>query len=94
MAAMIHLGACVPELTYAADTHYIWLPEGADVIAGANLPIRQGRMAVPPGPGLGVQLDRDRLARAHETYRKTPQHDRDDADTMRRFEPGWKKRLF
>ena len=26
-------------------------------------------MAVPDGPGLGVALDRDKVARAHEVYR-------------------------
>jgi glucarate dehydratase len=94
MAAMIHLGACTPELTYAADTHYIWLPDNADVIAGPNLPIRNGRMTIPDGPGLGVTLDRDKLARAHEIYRRTSQRSRDDAGTMQRFQPGWKKRPF
>jgi len=94
MAAMIHLGACIPEMTYALDTHYIWLPDGHDVIEGPKLPIRNGRMAIPNGPGLGVQLDRDKLARAHETFQKTSQRTRDDAATMQRFIPGWKKTKF
>jgi glucarate dehydratase len=51
-------------------------------------------MSIPAGPGLGVRLDRDRLARAHEAYQKCGMRDRDDGDTMRRFEPGWKRTLF
>lgn len=94
MAAMIQAAAATPELTYAADTHYVWLVEGADVIEGANLPIRDGKMTIPAGPGLGVRLDPDRLARAHEAYRKCGMRDRDDGDTMRRFEPGWKRMLY
>jgi glucarate dehydratase len=94
MAAMIHLSACVPEITYAMDTHYIWLAEGYDVIEGPKLPIQKGRMQIPTAPGLGVQLDRDRLARAHETYQKTTQRSRDDAVTMQRFIPGWKRTRF
>jgi glucarate dehydratase len=94
MAAMVHLAAATPQLTYAADTHYVWLPEGADLIEGPALPIQSGRMQIPAGPGLGVQLDRDKLARAHETYRKCGMRDRDDASTMRRFQPGWERRLF
>src|SRR5262249_41435272 len=40
MAAMTHLGAVVPQLTVASDTHYPWLIEGADIIEGAKLAIR------------------------------------------------------
>jgi glucarate dehydratase len=94
MAAMIHVGAVVPQLTIASDTHYVWLVEGADIIEGANLPIIGGHMQVPAGPGLGVTLDRDKLAKAHETYNKCGMRRRDDANTMRRFDPGWRRKLF
>jgi glucarate dehydratase len=89
MAAMIHLGATVPQLTSASDTHYPWLPDDADIIEGPKLPIRGGRMAVPSAPGVGVNLDRDKLARAHETYHKSGMRRRDDGTLMRRLEPGW-----
>ncbi len=92
MAAMVHVGAVVPQLTYASDTHYPWLVEGADIIAGANLRFEGGSLAVPSGPGLGVQLDRDKLARAHEVYEKCGMRRRDDAHTMRLVEPGWDRR--
>ncbi len=94
MAAMIHLGAVVPQLTFASDTHYPWLIEGADIIKGASLPIRNGRMKVPEKPGVGVELDPDKLTRAHETYRKCGMRERDDASTMRLVEPGWERSLF
>jgi glucarate dehydratase len=89
MAAMIHLAASIPELTMASDTHYPWLIEGTDIIQGPKLTIQGGKMAIPAGPGLGVALDRDRLSRAHETYRKCGMHARDDRSLMRRIEPGW-----
>jgi glucarate dehydratase len=91
MAAMIHLGASVPEMTYALDTHYPWLVDGADVIQGSNLPIERGRMKIPTALGLGVQLDPDKLARAHEAYERCGMRTRDDATTMQRFQPGWKR---
>lgn len=94
MAAMIHCAAATPAFAYAADTHYVWLPPDADVIAGEKLPITGGCMRVPDGPGLGVTLDPDKLARAHERYVRCGVRDRDDASTMRRFEPGWEPTLF
>ena len=91
MAAMVHLAASLPQLTCASDTHYPWLVEGADVIAGPNLRFRDGKLPVPEGPGLGVELDRDKLARARETYTKCGMRGRDDAHTMRLVEPGWER---
>jgi glucarate dehydratase len=94
MAAMIHLGASIPELTLASDTHYPWLVEGTDIIEGKNLTIQGGRMPVPAGPGLGITLDADKLARAHEVYRKCGMRGRDDRSLMRRLEPNWKGELM
>jgi glucarate dehydratase len=94
MAAMIHLAALIPELTMASDTHYPWLIDGADIIVGGKLPIVGGRMKVPAKPGVGVELDRDKLAAAHETYQKCGMRDRDDATTMRMVEPGWQRTIF
>lgn len=94
MAAMITMGAVIPQLTYASDTHYPWLPEGADIIAGPNLPIRDGQMDVPAGPGLGVELDRGKLAIAYQRYRRSGIRNRNDAELMQRLEPGWKRTLL
>jgi glucarate dehydratase len=95
MAAMIHVAAVTPQLTVASDTHYPWLPDGADLLDGPKLPIQGGRMQVPVGPGLGVRLDPDKLARAHEAWRKCGMRERDDAGTMRLIEPDFRPgRLF
>jgi glucarate dehydratase len=94
MAAMIHLAASIPELTCASDTHYPWLVEGSDIIEGPSLAIRNGAMTVPPGLGLGVTLDRDKLARAHEVYQKCGMRRRDDRTLMRQLEPNWTGELL
>jgi glucarate dehydratase len=94
MAAMIHLAASIPELMMASDTHYPWLIEGTDIIEGPKLAIQGGAMAIPAGPGLGVTLDHDKLARAHETFVKCGMRGRDDRSLMRRLEPGWKGELL
>ena len=43
-------------------------------------------MQVPTGQGLGVNLDRDKLARAQEVYQKCGMRGRDDRSLMRRLD--------
>jgi glucarate dehydratase len=83
LAAMVHVAAATPHLTYACDTHWPW--RSVDVIAPGALDFRGGAVAVPGKPGLGVELDPDALARAHEDYVRCGQTKRDDATYMRRF---------
>lgn len=88
LAAMTHLGAAMPNLTYALDTHYPWQWE--DIIVGGRMKIEGGCVALPQGPGLGVELDRAALARAHETYRRCGLKERNDEIEMQKKVPGWK----
>ncbi len=87
LAAMTHLAAAVPNLTYACDTHYPWQQE--EIIAGGKLQFEDGSLAVPKGAGLGVELDRDALARMHEQYLACGLARRDDEIEMQKVEPGW-----
>ena len=66
LATMLHLGAAVPNLTFAADAHYHHLVD--DVIEGGKLTYCHGAIPVPTAPGLGVKLDRDRVAEYHERF--------------------------
>jgi glucarate dehydratase len=83
LATMLHLGAVLPNLTFAADAHYHHLLD--DVIEGGLLPYREGRIRVPDGPGLGVRLDRERLERYAALYRELGGYPY-DRDPNR---PGW-----
>lgn len=83
LAAMVHVAAATPHLTYACDTHWPW--KTADVIAPGALEFVDGAVAVPDKPGLGVELDPDALARAHEDYVRCGQTKRDDVTYMRKF---------
>jgi len=87
LAAMTHVGAATPNLAYAADTHYPWQED--EVIAGGKLRFANGMLAVPPGPGLGVTLDRTALARLHENYLRCGIRKRDDGAEMRKHQPAW-----
>ena len=66
LATMLHLGALLPNLRFAADAHYHHLQD--DVIEGGRLPYRDGKIAVPTGPGLGVRLDRDKVGEYAELF--------------------------
>jgi glucarate dehydratase len=87
LAAMTHVAAGLPELTYACDTHYPWQED--EVVDGGKLRFEEGALRVPSGAGLGVRLDRDALARLHETYLACGIRDRDDVAEMRKHRPGW-----
>jgi glucarate dehydratase len=87
LAAMTHLAAAAPNLTYACDTHYPWQWE--DVLQGGRLRFEGGSLAVPSAPGLGVELDRQALARLHQNYLACGLTERDDAAEMCKKEPGW-----
>lgn len=84
LAAMTHLAAATPNLTYACDTHWPWKAAGDDVIVPGVLRFVDGAVAVPTGPGLGVELDRDALARLHERYLACGLTERDDSGYYRR----------
>ena len=88
LAAMVHLAAASPSLAYAVDTHYPWQID--DVIAGGRLRIEDGALPVSHEPGLGVELDRDALARLHDNYLRCGFTDRNDETEMQKISPGWK----
>src|SRR5689334_17314251 len=66
LATMLHLGAVIPNLSFAADAHYHHLTD--DIIEGGKLKYGGGSIAVPTGPGLGVKLDREKLGEYRELY--------------------------
>ncbi|WP_329149230.1 glucarate dehydratase family protein [Streptomyces niveus] len=90
LAAMTHLAAATPNLNYACDTHWPWKSPDEDVIVPGALTFRNGSVAVPTAPGLGVELDRDALARLHEQYLACGIRQRDDTGYYRRTtDPGF-----
>jgi glucarate dehydratase len=91
LAAMVHLAAATPNLDYACDTHWPWKSEEEDVISSGVLSFSGGSIAVPNTPGLGVELDRDALARLHEQYLRCGLRDRDDTGYMQRVIPEYER---
>jgi len=89
LAAMVHLAAATPNLSYACDTHWPW--KTADVVRGEPLTFADGAVRVPDGPGLGVELDRDALGALHEQYQRCGIRTRDDTAYMCRITPGYQR---
>jgi glucarate dehydratase len=87
LVAMTHLCASVPRLTYACDTHYPWQDD--EVIAGGRLTFENGSLRVPTGPGLGVSLDPEALARLNDNYLRCGIRNRDDLGQMRKYDPAF-----
>ncbi len=85
LAAMTHLAAATPNLTYACDTHYPWKTE--DLVKPGVLDFVDGSVRVPSTPGLGVELDLDALGRLHEQYLSCGIRKRDDTSYMRTVHP-------
>ena len=83
LATMLHLGAVIPNLSFAADAHYHHLTD--DIIEGGKFKYEGGSIKVPEGPGLGVKLNRDKLDEYSELYKRLGGYPYDQ-DPLR---PGW-----
>lgn len=83
LATMLHLGASLPNLAFAADTHYHHLLD--DVIVGGKFQYVDGALPVPDAPGLGVELDREKMDRYAAYFQEVGNYvyDRDP------HRPGW-----
>jgi glucarate dehydratase len=83
LATMLHLGAVIPNLSFAADAHYHHLQD--DIIEGGPLQYERGAIRVPDSPGLGVRLNREKLREYSELYQRLGGYPYDQ-DPGR---PGW-----
>ncbi|WP_285473737.1 enolase C-terminal domain-like protein [Actinoplanes sp. NBRC 101535] len=88
LAMFTHVGAAAPGEITALDTHWIW--QDGQRLTRSPLPIRDGHITVPTVPGLGVEIDPDALAAAHELYLEHGLGSRDDTVAMRYLVPGWR----
>ncbi|WP_082434400.1 enolase C-terminal domain-like protein [Devosia sp. A16] len=87
LAMFTQVGAAAPGTITALDTHWIW-QDGQRLTAEPPL-IRDGHVAVPERPGLGVELDEAQLEAAHQRYRALPAGSRNDAAAMQYLISGW-----
>lgn len=87
LAAMTHLASATPNLDYACDTHWPWKRHDEDVIVDGALKWADGGVIVPTASGLGIELDRGKLAHLHQQYLDCGMTKRDDTTYMKKFHP-------
>jgi glucarate dehydratase len=88
LAMFTHVAAAAPGKITAIDTHWIW--QDGQRLTKEPLKIVRGMIAVPDGPGLGVEIDMAQIEAAHRLYEKNALDARDDAQAMQYLIPGWR----
>jgi glucarate dehydratase len=88
LAMFTQVAAAAPGKTTAIDTHWIW--QDGQRLTKEPLQIRDGTLKVPDRPGLGIEIDMERIEQAHSLYNTMGLGARDDAKAMRFLVPGWK----
>ncbi|WP_316236886.1 glucarate dehydratase [Bradyrhizobium sp. SZCCHNR1015] len=87
LAMFTHVAAAAPGKVTAIDTHWIW--QDGQALTRQPLQIKAGKIAVPEQPGLGIDVDRDAIEKAHALYKSHGLGARDDAVAMQYLIPGW-----
>src|SRR3989344_7110093 len=87
LAMFTQVAAAAPGDITAIDTHWIW--QDGQRLTKAPLQIVDGHSQVPTKPGLGVEIDMDAVAQAHERYKGMGLGARNDSVAMQFLIPGW-----
>lgn len=87
LAMMTQVGAAAPGEITALDTHWIW-QEGQH-LTKEPMKIQDGCIDLPDAPGLGVEIDLDRVEAANQLYKKSGLKKRDDSIAMKYLISGW-----
>jgi len=88
LAMFTHVAAAAPGNITAIDTHWIW--QDGQRLTREPFQIKGGLVAVPQRGGLGVEIDRAEVEKAHSVYKSLDLGARDDAAAMQFLIPGWK----
>lgn len=89
LAMVAHSAAAVPGEINAIDTHWIW-QEGIERLTKEPMQIVDGCIAIPDKPGLGIEVDREQVQKAHGLYLENCLGARNDAIGMQYLIKDWK----
>jgi galactonate dehydratase len=78
----MHLGASTPNFYYQESFDVFNEPWTREIATGEPVTIEEGHVVVSSAPGLGIDLDWDRLS--EHPYRRR--------NALKLFEPGWERR--
>ncbi|MEC1068945.1 glucarate dehydratase [Priestia megaterium] len=87
LAMFTHVAAAAPGKITAIDTHWIW--QDGQRLTKDPFKIEGGRVAVPKKPGLGIEVDLERIEQAHQLYKKMQLGARDDSKAMQYLIKNW-----
>jgi glucarate dehydratase len=87
LAMFTQVAAAAPGKVTAIDTHWIW--QDGQRLTREPFRITNGAIELPERPGLGIELDWERLEAAHALYEKLGLGARDDRAAMQYLVPGW-----
>ncbi|HLY41794.1 MAG TPA: enolase C-terminal domain-like protein [Terracidiphilus sp.] len=87
LAMFTHVAAAALGAVTAVDTHWIW--QDGQRLTREPLRIINGAVEVPSLPGLGIELDIERIEQAHRLYLHIGIVARDDSAAMQFLAPGW-----
>jgi glucarate dehydratase len=85
-AAQVHLAAALPYMSYACDSHY---HHQTDDVITRPFQYKNGSFEVPAGPGLGVELDREKL----EKYARLHEEQGEAGEFLDPYRPDWVPKL-
>jgi glucarate dehydratase len=87
LAMFTHVAAAAPGKVTAIDTHWIW--QDGQRLTREPFQIVNGAIELPERPGLGIEIDEQRIEAAHALYRTLNLDDRNDSVAMQYLVPDW-----
>ena len=88
LAMVVQCAAAIPGKMNGIDTHWIW-QEGRERLTKEPMQIVGGCIDLPRKGGLGIEVDREQILKAHKLYMDNCLGARDDAIGMQYLIPGW-----
>ncbi len=88
LAMVVQCAAAIPGKMNGIDTHWIW-QEGRERLTKEPMQIVGGCIELPKKGGLGIEVDREQVMKAHKLYLDNCLGARDDAKGMQYLIPGW-----
>jgi hypothetical protein len=89
LAMVVQCAAAIPGKMNGIDTHWIW-QEGRERLTKEPMQIIDGCIELPKKSGLGIEIDREQILKAHKLYVDKKLGARNDAIGMQYLIKDWK----